>query len=149
MGLLQQYAVEDITNASFCVFQLVSNLMQIELNEAHVLPEVQPEGLATLSELQAVTQRLWGFAVPKFINLYDPQENRIYLFRDLDFYERFGRSIYDSLAHEFVHFVQAKVRQTPLLQFGEAEENEAIHIQNQFRQRYHSLVVNHQFHCPI
>jgi hypothetical protein len=145
---VHEYRIADILAAAPCVFRLVSTLMTVQLPPSLPLPEVRPEGIAELEELKAVTKRLWGFEVPKFINIYDPEKNIIYLFRDFNFYHSHKRSIYDSLAHEFVHFVQVKVRKTPLSHFSDAEENEAINIQNQFRNRFGSQVIHNQFHCP-
>jgi hypothetical protein len=84
--------------------------------------------------MQTAAERQWGFRPQAFANAYAAAENRIYLIDNANFYERNKRSLDDALAHEFVHFVQARYLKDRFK--SEWSEVDAIALQAWFREEH-------------
>lgn len=118
-----------------CVLEAVAFAMNVRLDPAKPFPALRLETKTPLSEFQAAALAQWGERSDVFLNLYSVAEEKIYLIEDAGYYGRVRRDVADSLAHEFVHYVQVHYKgyTTPQLAHG---EDEAIHIQTWFRDHY-------------
>lgn len=79
--------------------------------------------------------------VKRFSNFYAVGANRIFLIDDAAYYAKFDktsrRSMEDSLAHEFVHYLQVVYLGYTVLDLGTDDaENMAVEYQTNFRDRY-------------
>jgi len=70
----------------------------------------------------------------RFTAFYMPEWNEIYLIDDATQYERRGGTLDDALAHELVHYLQARYRRDAL--DTDWAELEAVQIQHWFRAEY-------------
>lgn len=116
------------------VLQVVARHMGIELSSKIPLPAVLLESRTPLARLQAATERQWGFRPAVFVNAYAAAGNEIYLIDDAELYERRAATPDDSLAHEFVHYLQANYLREAL--DSDWAETRAVEIQQWFRKTY-------------
>lgn len=86
----------------------VARRMDIRLRPEIAVPPVLLESLTPLARFQDAVQSQWGIRPQAFVNVYVVARNEIYLIDDAAYYARLGMTIEDSLAHEFVHFLQSK-----------------------------------------
>lgn len=70
----------------------------------------------------------------RITNAFALKKNEIYIFDDADYYLRTNRCMDDSLAHEMVHYLQARYQGWDL--DDDSLEWEAIDIQTAFREAY-------------
>ncbi len=98
------------------------------------LPALRLESLTPLEVFQDAIEPQWGFRPHVIINAFSARHNTIFLSDEPTYYARFRRCIDDSLAHELVHYVQAKYQERDLN--DDALEAEAIEIQTAFRGRF-------------
>lgn len=129
-----------------CVFQLTLAEMGLNHRPEVEMPRLRLEHETSLTEFQDAVEPSWGFRPDVFLNVYTPSTNQIFLMTAPGSY-RPGRSVYSSLAHEYVHFIQVKYRGIPIDAFGDAEEFEAIVIQNQLQERWQDQIVDGQLQC--
>lgn len=108
--------------------------MGIALRQEIPAPKVLFESKTSLSRLQAAAERHWGFRPQVFVSAFLPTANEIYLIDDAAAYDKREGSLDDALAHEFVHYLQAKYRKAMLQTDG--SEFEAVAIQTWFRAEY-------------
>jgi len=116
------------------VLEVVAERMQVKLRPDVPLPAVFVESAIPLRQFQDAMESQWSFRPPLVANSYSLATNEIYLSDDASFYRRLKRTLDDSLAHEFVHYIQAKY-------FGEdlttdACEMQATEVQRWFREKY-------------
>jgi hypothetical protein len=75
----------------------------------------------------------WEFRPEVFISFYAVAQNAIYLIDDAADYLPYNRTLDDALAHELVHYLQAKYLKDEFkVEWSEA----AIAVQTWFRERY-------------
>ncbi|OFZ19412.1 MAG: hypothetical protein A2X94_13810 [Bdellovibrionales bacterium GWB1_55_8] len=134
--------------AAPCILELVRKQMRIKRPPKAPAPKVQLAHEITLHEFQNAVEAQWLFRPDTVLNVYVADSNRIFLISDKNAY-RDGRSVYDSLAHEFVHYFQVKALDIRLEDATEEEEYEATLIQTEFRQTWGNRVQNGEFICPI
>jgi hypothetical protein len=113
------------------ILQAVARRLGIRLRREIPAPEVLLESKTSLSRLQATVERHWGFQPQVFVSTFVPTTNEIYLIDDARVYERREGTLDDALAHEFVHYLQAKYGKA-MLQTDWAEF-EAVAVQTWFR----------------
>jgi len=116
------------------VLERVAERMQVKLRPDVPLPGIFLESTTPLRQFQDAMQEQWQFRPPLIANSYSIATNEIYLSDDASFYRRFRRTLDDSLAHEFVHYIQARY-------FGEdlttdSCEMQAAEVQRWFREEY-------------
>lgn len=116
------------------ILQAVARHMGIELSPKIPLPVILLESRTPLARLQAATERQWGFRPTVFVNAYAPAGNEIYLIDDAELYERRAATPDDSLAHEFVHYLQVNYLREAL--DSDWAETRAVEIQQWFRATY-------------
>ncbi len=139
---------EDVRGVQECIFDLLLPIYDNKLTRRDIpLPLVRLEHETSLKEFQDAVEPQWGFRPDAFLNVYVPRLGQIFLMSNRASYKH-GRSIFDSLAHELVHFIQVKYRGIDIGQFGDAEEFDAIVTQNAFREKYGHLIQDGRFVCP-
>lgn len=103
-------------------------------------PEIPMPSLhmASVTPLQvfhdAISEQWGGFKPDVITNAYSMKHNMIFLSDEAEYYERTGRCIDDSLAHELTHYVQDRYLHWDFS--DESLEWDAIEIQTQFREEY-------------
>jgi hypothetical protein len=119
-----------------CVLAAVAWAMNVPLDPAKPKPAIRLETQTPLKEFQDAVEPQWGSRPDVFTNAYSPTADKIFLIEDAGYYERMHRDIADSLAHEYVHYIQVKYRGIGTGDFGDAEESEAVSWQTWFRDNY-------------
>jgi hypothetical protein len=108
--------------------------MQVKLRPDVPLPGIHLESEIPLSKFQDAMQEQWSFRPPMVANSYSIATNEIYLSDDPGFYRRLKRTLDDSLAHEFVHYIQAQYFREDLT--TDSCEMQAAEVQRWFREEY-------------
>ncbi|MCB9073375.1 MAG: hypothetical protein H6623_07115 [Bdellovibrionaceae bacterium] len=144
------YSSENIHAAIQCIHNLTLKIYG--KGKVAVNPNIPPPTLivdvdADLTEFQNLAEAQIGLKPDTIFNIYIPAVNRIYLNSSYKSAET-GRSAYDTLAHELTHFFQVKYDGSSIADFTDAEEQEAISIQTQFREMYGANIKNGKFECP-
>lgn len=119
-----------------CVLQAVAFAMNVRLDPSIAPPELRLETRTPLAEFADALEPQWGSRPGVFTNAYAPGVNKVFLIEDAAYYERFGRDIADSLAHEYAHFIQVRYKGLAIGDFGDNEEAEAVSVQTWFRDNY-------------
>jgi hypothetical protein len=113
--------------------QIVARRMGVEVDPGIPVPTIRFESVTSLKRFQDVTERQWGFRPERFVNAFVADTNEIYLIDDPAYYSAAGRTMDDTLAHELVHYVQARYGRANLSDWAECE---AVEIQAWFRSEY-------------
>jgi hypothetical protein len=116
------------------ILQAVAGRMGITLRRDVPVPKLLLESKTPLSRLQAAAERQWGFRPQVFVSAFASTANEIYLIDDAAIYEKRKGTLDDALAHEFVHYLQAKYRKAMLQ--SDWSEFEAVVLQTWFRAEY-------------
>jgi hypothetical protein len=116
------------------ILQAVARRMKITLLPGVPVPAVLLESRTPLLRLQAAAEREWGIRPSVFFSAYASAGNEIYLIDDAAMHKRRHGTLDDSLAHEFVHFLQAQYRKDAL--DTDWSESEAVAVQLWFRDEY-------------
>lgn len=119
-----------------CVLAAVAWAMNVTLDPAKPKPEIRLETQTPLKEFADAVEPQWGSRPDVFTNAYSPTADTIFLIEDAGYYERMRRDIADSLAHEYVHYIQVKYKGVTIGDFGDSEEFEAVSWQTWFRDNY-------------
>jgi hypothetical protein len=101
------------------------------------LPEVRYSSASPLSEFQ-IAAETESHTHPKAVcNSYFAGRNVIFLTDDPAYYQQ-GRTLDDSLAHEYTHFIQDRYGTRAAREDNERKEREAVQIQLWFRETFMS-----------
>ena len=98
------------------------------------LPITYYESKTPLKQFQDIMEAQWGFRPDRFTNAFSITHNHVYLTDNAEYYRRTGRCMDDSMAHEFVHYLQVKYQGWN--QNDESTEWQAVDIQTAFREEY-------------
>ncbi len=109
----------------------VAQQMNVELRTDAIPPRVYLESQTPLAQFQDAVQAQWGHRPARFANVYVVARNEIYLSDDPAYYRRMRRTLDESLAHEFAHYVQALYLGYDLA--DESCEAQALDVQIAFR----------------
>ena len=123
------YSPEDILRA-------VAGYMGISLCPESPLPALRYESDITLAEFQGLMAKQWGMRPPVITNAFAEDANVIVLMDDPGYYSRLGRWVDDSLAHEYVHYLQSRYRGQRMTAEDDSLEPEAVYAQSWFRDAY-------------
>jgi hypothetical protein len=116
------------------ILNTVAQRMGIALRPEVPPPTILLESTTSLQRFQEAAERQWGFRPQVFVSAYAVGPNEIYVIDDAAEYLPYNRTLDDALAHEFVHYVQAKYFNDEFkVDWSEAE---AILIQTWFREQY-------------
>ena len=102
------------------------------------LPVIRFESTTPLAEFQqAVEAQDPGNRPPVFSNFYSVALDRVYLIDEAAYYRRLKRSMEDSLAHEYVHYLQVRFLGYSIehLRMDDAE-GMAVEYQTWYREEY-------------
>jgi hypothetical protein len=116
------------------ILEQVAQRMQITLRSDVPLPGIFLESTTPLRQFQDAMESQWQFRPPLIANSYSIATNEIYLSDDASFYRRFKRTLDDSLAHEFTHYIQAQYMKEDLT--TDSCELQASEVQRWFRDEY-------------
>lgn len=109
----------------------VARQMNVELRIDEPPPRVFLESRTPLAQFQDAVQPQWKHRPARFANVYVVARNEIYLSDDPAYYRRMRRTLDESLAHEFTHYLQARYLGYDLA--DESCEAQALDVQMAFR----------------
>lgn len=142
------YPAQPILDSRDCILKIVAGKMSVQLNAGITAPVVRTQSNTSLKDYQDSIEQFWGIRPDVFTNVYNPIRNELFLLTEKNYYEKYKRSVYDSLAHELVHFIQKQYKQVDLNEGGDSLEMEAVEIQTWFRDNYTQSVNKDKFICP-
>jgi hypothetical protein len=112
------------------ILESVARQMNVTLRPDEPLPEIHLESTTPLAQFQEAVAGQWKFRPPLFANVYVVARNEIYLTDDARYYRRLRRTLDESLAHEFAHYIQVRYLGANLA--DEGCEVEAVAVQFAF-----------------
>ena len=112
------------------ILESVARQMNVTLRPDEPVPEIRLESTTPLAQFQEAVAGQWKFRPPLFANVYVVARNEIYLTDDARYYQRLRRTLDESLAHEFAHYIQARYFGADLA--DEGCEVEAVAVQFAF-----------------
>jgi len=114
------------------ILEAVARQMNVTLRPDVPLPRIYFESSTPLKQFQDAVVAQWRFRPPMVANVYVVARNEIYLSDDPGYYRRVRRSLDESLAHEFVHYLQVRYFAADLA--AESCESQAVAVQVAFRE---------------
>jgi hypothetical protein len=119
------------------ILEAVAHEMNVVLDPRIPAPEILLESRTPLRLFQDAIAPQWGFRPPLFSNAFVPARNEIYLTDDPRYYAKMKRTLDESLAHEYAHYIQVRYLNADL---AEASwENDAIAMQRRFSELHGAL----------
>jgi hypothetical protein len=88
------------------ILQAVAHRMNVTLRPEIPLPTILLQSRTPLARFQDAIAVQWKFRPPVYSNAYVVARNEIYLMDDPAYYARINRTLDESLAHEFAHYIQ-------------------------------------------
>lgn len=128
-------APSPLTCAPEGILAAVAGRMGVVLRPDVPLPRVRRSSDTPLADLQDAIEQQWGFRPGTFTNAYAAARNEVFLLDDPEYYRRLGRLPEDSLAHEYVHYLQVRYLGARLQEGSDYLESQAVDVQNWFRER--------------
>ncbi len=132
----ESYERANLRYSRTCILQAVAFRMKVQLSPGIPAPVVRLQGDTPLKEFQDDIEPQWDMRPDIFANAYVPHAGKIFLIDEADFYRKMSRYLDDSLAHEYVHFLQVRYKNIPMKDFGDGEEWQAMEVQTWFRDNY-------------
>lgn len=139
---------QNVIDARDCVMKLVAAKKNITLIETVPAPEIKPEGLHSLADFQDAAESFWGFRPEAYLNMYNPLKNEIFIMTGREYYDKYERSVFDSLAHEITHYLQHRYQNADFTSGDDSLEWDAIETQSWFRETYKDQMNGDIFVCP-
>ena len=121
------------------ILEVVARQMNVTLRSDIPVPEVLLESTTPLRRFQEAINSQWGFRPHVFANAYAVARNEIYLLDHPAYYNRRNRTLDDSLAHEFAHYLQVHYFNADLA--DPSCEIDAVAVQERFRDVHLASVV--------
>lgn len=116
------------------ILQAVARQMNVTLRPDIAVPEILFESTTPLRRFREAIAPQWGFEPHVFTNAYAVATNEIYLTDHAAYYKRGNRTLDDSLAHEFAHYLQARYFYAGL--DDPSLELDAIAVQERFKEAH-------------
>jgi len=116
------------------ILAAVARRMNVTLRPEIPVPAVFLESTTPLRQFQDAIAPQWRFRPHVFANAYSAERNEIYLIDEAAYYKRLGRTLDDSLAHEFAHYLQVMYLNADLA--DPSLESDAVAVQHGFQQDY-------------
>jgi hypothetical protein len=113
------------------ILAAVARRMNVTLRPEIPVPAIFFESSTPLRQFQDAIGPQWRFRPHLFGNASVVARTEIYLIDDAGYYARSGRTLDDSLAHEFAHYVQVRYLDANLE--DPTLESDAVAIQHGFR----------------
>lgn len=144
------YKGDDVRAANTCITKIVAEMYRKGLEiDALPVPIIVMEDEVKIEEFQAVAAAQMGTYVPQnVLNMYILSTNTIYLVNKYTT-PKTGRTAYDVLAHELVHYFQVQVGGHTIEDMTDAAELSATMMQTEFREKYGKYVIDGRFECPL
>jgi len=120
------------------ILMRVARQMNVELRADEPPPHVFLESRTPLAQFQDAVEAQWKHRPARFANVYVVARNEIYLSDDPAYYRRMRRTLDESLAHEFTHYVQARYLGYDLA--DESCEAQALDVQMALRRQPAQLI---------
>jgi len=114
------------------ILEAVARKMNVTLDPNQALPRIYFESSTPLEQFRGAIAPQWGIRPPVFANAYVAARNEIYLSDDPGYYRRTRRTLDESLAHEYTHYLQVHYFAANLA--DEGCETEAVAVQIAFRE---------------
>ena len=114
------------------ILEAVARKMNVTLDPDQPLPRIYFESSTPLEQFQTAIAPQWRFRPPMFANAYVTARNEIYLSDDPGYYRRVHRTLDESLAHEYTHYLQVHYFAADLA--DEGCESQAVAVQIAFRE---------------
>jgi hypothetical protein len=121
------------------ILQAVARQMNVTLRPEVPVPAIFLQSATPLARFQHAIAPQWKFSPPRYANAYVVARNEIYLMDDPDYYRRLGRTLDESLAHEFAHYLQVHYFNADLA--DPSCETDAVAVQAMFA--VHRVVAAH------
>ncbi len=118
------------------ILAAVAGQMNLSIKPEIPFPAVLVASETPLKRFQDAIEPQWKMRPDQILNAYAVPTNEIYLLDEPGYYVRLKRSIDDSLAHEFVHYLQVRYRGNTLEGEDETLEMEAVSFQTWFREAF-------------
>jgi hypothetical protein len=96
------------------ILQAVAHRMNVTLRPEIPLPTILLQSRTPLARFQNAIAVQWKFRPPVYSNAYVVARNEIYLMDDPSYYVRINRTLDESLAHEFAHYIQVHYQNADL-----------------------------------
>lgn len=90
------------------ILETVARSMNVTLRADEPLPAIHFESRTSLARFQDAVAPQWRFRPPMIANVYVVARNEIYLIDDPQYYRRLQRTLDESLAHEYAHYLQVR-----------------------------------------
>jgi hypothetical protein len=116
------------------ILDTVARSMNVTLRADEPLPEIHFESRTSLARFQDAVAPQWRFRPPMIANVYVVARNEIYLIDDPQYYRRMQRTLDESLAHEYAHYLQVRYFGADLS--DETCETAAVAAQFAFREHH-------------
>lgn len=116
------------------IFKAILEHKNLELKPEIPMPAVVVASKAKLKDFQDDVEPQWNMRPDAITNVFVVHLNKIYLSDDQSYYDKVGRCMDDSLAHELTHYIQVKYRGWSL--DDDSLEWDAIDTQTWFREKY-------------
>ena len=114
------------------ILEAVARKMNVTLDPDRPLPRIYFESSTPLEQFQTAIAPQWRFRPPMFANAYVTARNEIYLSDDPGYSRRVHRTLDESLAHEYTHYLQVHYFAADLA--DEGCESQAVAVQIAFRE---------------
>ncbi len=118
-----------------CILRAVADHMGVALRPDVPAPVVYYGSKTPLKQFQDAVEPQWNLRPEVFLNAYVVAKNEVYLFDDAEYYRRMKRSLDDSLAHEYAHYIQVKYKGFTL-DGDDSLEGQAVSEQTWFRETF-------------
>jgi hypothetical protein len=112
------------------ILHAVARQMNVTLRPDVPLPKILLQSRTPLARFQNAIEPQWNFRPPRFTNAYAVARNEIYLMDESEYYTKYNRTLDESLAHEFAHYLQVHYFHADLSDDG--CETDAVAVQALF-----------------
>lgn len=112
------------------ILQAVAARMNVTLRPEVPLPTIHLQSKTPLARFQDAIAVQWNFRPHVYTNAYVVARNEIYLMDDPSYYTRNNRTLDESLAHEFAHYIQVHYQNADLA--DPSCEGDAVAVQALF-----------------
>ena len=139
LSIVTAYPAEIVTlrHEAACILHRVANHMGILLRRDVPTPVVRYSSTTPLSEFQSSVEAVSPMRPRAVCNSYFAGRNLIMLTDDATYYQE-GRTLDDSLAHEYTHFIQDRYGGGAGREDDDSKEREATQVQFWFRKTFMS-----------
>jgi hypothetical protein len=126
----------ELSHEPMFILHTVAAKMRITLKDDVPLPKLYYASVVQLGQFLVAVKTQGNIETDKVLNVYIVRNNEIYLNDSAEYYGMYGRTLDDSLAHEFVHYLQVKYHGYKTDDMDDSAEEQAVAIQLWFRENH-------------